>query len=209
MPNAYTESIYKGERVFAADLAAGFARSLSFTIHQRDSELSAPPTHRKVGDYQKREIERLESERARLLSLSDEQIAGELDAERERIQKRNEQEVERHNAMRARYDEAIAVFESWPARTKSGKRVKQVGIEQLEESKRFDCGGSPFTRNVPPLHSRNEWHDERIESNLRDLERARKRMREEQERCDEVNQWVDDFYADIELLDGIELNVNE
>lgn len=206
MPNGYTAPIYDNETIAAASLAARFARSLGFTIHQRDYDISVPPARREPGTYYVKRIEELEAERKRLLEMSDQEVADELEAEYTRIKAYNDEQVAKHYAMRKRYDKAIQVFTDWPAVTTSGQRVKQAAIEQLEESKQFDCGGEPYKRQPPTRHRKNEWREERLADNLQSLERARTSLREEQQRCDEVNQWIDDLYADVQSLEGIVLN---
>lgn len=199
MPTGFTAPVYDGESVSPKELASRFARGLSFTINQRDSDISVPPELLNESDFRSlSKIDEIENKILETKQLSDAQITRMQQKERAEVIADNDRRVEEKRALVNRYTQAIKVFENWAPETEAGHGVKKFALQQLRESLEFD-GREPYQKPVPD--DAPEEYREHLLSNLNSqLERERENLERERSRRAEFNNMIQDFLDDIETL---------
>lgn len=206
MPTGFTAPVYEGKSIDAMELASNFARGMGFTIHQRDEHHSSPPRKRSPSSYYAKRVPELEAERAYLLDMDEEAAEAEYQVHIDEVNSFNEKSRRDWSEMRKRYLDAIRVFNQWKPRTESGQKVRDFALRQLREAMDFDARpAGPFLRSVLASNP-GEYITQRLADNAKSLDRAREHLYDEEVRCEEANRWIDDFYADAKLLEGIRLN---
>lgn len=206
MPTGFTAPVYDNKRVTAKELAEGFARGLGFTIHQKDQSIDAAPSYRKPSPYYSKAVFNLKAERREVVAASAEQLKMWQEREAAEVQASNERERIRHENLRERYDYAIAVFEAWKPETESGQSVKRYALDQLQESRNHDARGKPFQRSVPEIIDPETFRQQLLDKLDQKIADAEHRYEEEIRLADEANRRIDDFYKDVQRLEGIRLD---
>lgn len=200
MPTGYTAPIHDGDEITFEDFALRCARNFGAFIMQRDEPMSTPaaPRFEPQTRYYDEQIEKATDRLALLKGWSWDETVEQFRIERERQEKRYQEAQEKDAAMTARYDGMIAQVEAWQP-SERWRRLKAFMLEQLEESKRFDCGVGDYLKPKTWGQSPDEWRQAEIENAERDLARGRKSRQEEIDRTNERNEWAADLYASLGL----------
>jgi len=95
---------------------------------------------------------------------------------------------ENYTQVRQRYDAMLAQVRAWQAPTPKHEPFRALLEQQLLEAIKFDCHESPATE-PPLLLSGDEWLKRSIAGAETELEWARQRLREQEERVAEQKIW--------------------
>lgn len=106
-------------------------------------------------------------------------------AELHRAEKLKEEAV-----IESRYNEMLAKAKAWVSPSKDHDKLKEFMVSQLEDSIKFDCGSSYYEKETAKITGE-QWRNEQIEKAHKDIAYHLKNYREEVERTDNRNKWID------------------
>jgi hypothetical protein len=204
MPTGYTAGIIDGSIKDFKEYAILCTRAFGATIHMRDESLSTKIETRKPSNYHLDVIAGLEKEMEKNEKLSDEDLIAELKKSEEEDIERYESYIEK--AKRTR--EKLLVFKSeaqnWNPPTDEHVRYKEFMLEQLQSTIEGD-GDSRYYEKVLAECKKTllAGFDPKLERERRrlnykeSLEYHLKSYREELERCDSSNQWLEEIYRSL------------
>ena len=189
MPTGYTASVQSGEITEFSDFVMSCARAFGALINMRDEPTGAEiPERFEPSDYNLKRIDEVKAEKARLLSLSPDQIEAERDAaEAERVTGREEY-LSKQKLQRERYEAMLEKVNEWIPPSPDHDEMKSFMQKQLSESIDFDCSHSTF--NIEPLPPADEWHSDRVGQAEKDIAYYTQRHREEVARTEGRNEWL-------------------
>lgn len=189
MPTGYTAIIGQKPITFEA-FALRCARAMGACVMLRDEPLDAPLPEQfeASGYYAERERDALaEIHRLKAMSPDEAQHAADEEYVREElhVQRANEESA----ALRAKYEQMLACVKAWTPPTKDHEGLKTFMIEQLEESKRFDC----HVMQLPTKRTPEQWRQEKLADAYSSLGYARQEHAKEIARVEARNQWLADL----------------
>lgn len=142
MPTGYTATLYDGEQSLR-DFLMGIGRGMGFAITQRDDDPSGPVREVEPSGYHDQLIAEYESKLASLGDLTDEEALSLAREEYRDTLRRHEEAVAKRRALVERYARMLHDVEAWdPPALVAG--AKELAIEQLQRSIKFDCGGNVY-----------------------------------------------------------------
>lgn len=188
MPTGYTASVADGTVTDLKTFALTLARGVGALVMMRDEPWDAPiPDRFEPSDYYVKRIEELTAEYARLEALTPGQVKAEILREQNDYADRKAEAFRRHEEQKARYDAMIAKVEAWQG---APEGIKEFALEQLRDSKDFDCR-EPFRYyGSPPQSNPFNWINDKLATTARDLKRAEDSYAEEIERTEARNAWI-------------------
>ena len=196
MPTGYTANVQDGTITDFSAFAMHCARAFGALITMRDDPMDAPiPDEFLPSDYYARSLEADEAELIRLEGLSGDEITAEHAAAIIAHAKSRDDSLATKATHKARYEAMLSQVKSWEAPTPDHVELKSFMAKQLTESIDFDCRDYSFYHaELPPV---TEWQEERLIAARKSVERSRKSMAEEIERCANRSQWVRDLLASL------------
>lgn len=195
MPSAYTEKLYNGEQDFK-DFVLRTARGMGALIHMRDSSFDSPITLPEVSSYHRDRLEEAQQQLKKYESYTDEQWEAERDESYEEDFKRWREVEDKKNAREARYNDMIKKVNAWKAPTLEHTNFKKFMIDQLTESRNFDC----HSLRRPVLMPVQDYKQDRLNKVLSDVTYHSEKYSEEIERVNERRKWIQQL---IDSLEGI------
>ena len=188
MPTGYTAEVQKG--ISFDKYALNCARAFGALVTMRDEPSNKEiPEKLEPSDYHLKAKEKAENKLASLNGLTSEDVSKKaLDKfkadELYRADKLKEEAV-----IEARYNEMLTKAKSWVSPSKDHDKLKEFMVSQLEESIKFDCGSSYYEK--PTVKTTGDrWRSEQIEQANKDIAYHVKNYREEVERTDNRNEWI-------------------
>lgn len=187
MPTGYTAKVADGDIVDLESFALKLARGMGALVAMRDEPWDAPiPESFEPSDFYKKQAEQLEAEVNRLDLLTLEEAEAEQEREIAERKQYLENYVKKQAETKQRYEAMIAKVDAW---TGAPEGIKEFAMSQLQDSLKFDCGGS-YLPSVPEKIPSEVWLASKIIDVFRDLTRARNNYSEEVERVDARNKWL-------------------
>lgn len=141
-------------------------RSFDITTHQRDDALDAPLKAREASAYHPKTLATAKEHIAKVDAMSTEECAQAAQAEYEAVKKRLEESIEKTQQQRASLETALEQAHAFIPPTNKHKNLKNVMVQELEDTIRFDCDASHLKEqlaNLKPL-SGEEWHAEQMKA---------------------------------------------
>ena len=122
-----------------------------------------------------------------------------FESEKKKEVARIQKYIEDRKADAVRYDTMIVKVQAWNPPEKL-KRLKDFMVQQLEESKKFDCSCSYSMEELERWHtiSFEEWSKEYVSDLRRDISRCSDEIEKENTRQAERQDWVDTLRAEFE-----------
>lgn len=192
MPTGYTYKLSQGEVTFR-EFVLTCARAMGALVMMRDEPMDAPLVRGEPSPYY---AEKLEAARARVSlveSWTPEQAQSEADATHARevadVMRRNAES----KATAARYDAMTREVEAWHPPTKDHEGLRKFMLEQIAESRRFDCSYEAMPNRISGLAHRTV---ELAKAN-RDVMYYVDESAKEDARVDGRNAWVDALVASL------------
>ena len=188
MPSGYTSDIYNGKEVTFKDFALGCARAFGACVMQRDDPADEKPKIMPEESYHTEELKKLKKfekpTKAQFDSYVKETIAD------------YEKSIKEKNELKKRYSDMLEEVNNWQPPTKEHERLKAFMIEQLTESKQWDCGGSFFESELTSLSAMT--YEDYVTKKLAVYNGSIKYHKEyEAEDLDNIkqrNKWITDLY---------------
>lgn len=193
MPTGYTADVQDGKITEFTDFALLCARAFGALIHMRDSDMKAklPDRIRPDTRYHDEALRKANDRLKMLRGLTPEQC--ELEAGRAySVQlEAHEDYRARQRLQRERYEAMLAKVKEWSPPSPDHEGLKKFMCEQLQESIRFDCGGSSLPKPKPIKAA--EWLAQEIARCDRDIEYHGKERDAEIERAAGRDKWLRDL----------------
>jgi hypothetical protein len=188
MPTGYTADVADGTVTDLPTFAMQLARGMGALVTMRDEPTGTPiPERFEPSDYHAKELARLETERARLLVMTDEQAQGEANDALAVYDVASTRAALEHAHKRQRYQAMIEKVEAWRG---APDGLKEFALQQLRESMDFDCR-EPFKfYGKPPPRIGREWKTEMLGKVQRDLEYHAAEHAKELQRVHARNLWL-------------------
>jgi len=139
MSNGYTYKVKEGEVTELRDFALSCARAIGPCVMLRDCPPDTEIPEFRVDDYHAKQQATYQQELDDLRAASDNMIEGIVQAKYERRVQENQQRATSNEEVLARYDAMLAKVCAWTPPTHDHEPLKEFMIEQLEQSKQFDC----------------------------------------------------------------------
>tara|TARA_R110000850_G_C9803990_1_gene450716 strand:- start:144 stop:731 length:588 start_codon:yes stop_codon:yes gene_type:complete len=189
MPTGYTAEVQKGISFnkYALNCARAFGALITMRDEPSDKEI---PEKLEPSDYHFKAKVKAEDSLSALNSLSSEAANKKaLDAFNSAELNRTEK-LKEEATIEVRYNEMLSKAKLWESPSKDHDKLKEFMVSQLEESIRFDCGSSYYEKPTVKLTGK-QWRSEQIERAHKDIAYQIKNYREEVERTDSRNKWID------------------
>lgn len=185
MPSGYTAALYEGEQGFK-DFVLTTARGMGALIHMRDTSLDAEITMPEVSDYHSKGLDKARADLKRYEKMDDAEWESLRDEEYEESKQRwNEVEAKRV-AREERYNTMLAKVQAWEPPTPDHENFKKYMIDQINESRRFDCS----SLHRPYLLPVEDFKQHKIDKVVRDINYHAEKMVEEYDRVKERREWI-------------------
>lgn len=192
MPSGYTAALYDGEQDFK-DFVLTTARGMGALIHMRDSSFDSEITMPEVSTYHRERLQESQDALAAFEAYDFDDWKAARDAEYEESLARWEEIEEVYQARRARYEDMLDKVWSWHPPTNDHVSFKQYMVDQLIESKKFDCTSFPR----PERKTVEDYKDAKMARALRDVSYHSEQLNNEITRVNERRKWIQ------QLLDSL------
>jgi len=194
MPTGYTAPIADG--ITFNQFVLGCARAFGACIEMRDDPQSTPiPEEFKPSDYHLTAGHRAKAELQRLLSLTEDQVAEEAEAEHTASCKSRQESATTNKALLAAYEDMLTKVEAWVSPSPDHQGLKEFMVKQIKESIDWDCDRE---YEEPKRISSEEWLTARIEQYEQDVKYHAEKYAEEVERVTKRNQWIAQLRTSLE-----------
>lgn len=200
MPSGYTCGVQEGKITDVKDFILTCSRGFGAFVHMRDDNLNTEIKYQEVGEYHLRRLEQVKREFEEFKQFSDEDIQKQLDERYEARVKENRKSLKRFDEQRQRYLDMIEKVNEWNPPTEDHIKLKEFALEQLKGSLDLDCSESmrSYYLEEPVKENLNEYKQTKIKGYLKDIEYYSKNYREEIERVEKANKWIDDLVNSFE-----------
>jgi hypothetical protein len=188
MPSGYTSDIYNGKEVTFKDFALGCARAFGACVMQRDDPADEKPKIMPEESYHTEELKKLKKfqkpTKAQFESYVKETIAD------------YEKSIKEKNELKKRYSDILEEAKNWQPPTKEHERLKAFMIEQLTESKQWDCGVSFFESELASLSAMTyeDYAAEKLTEHNRSIEYHKEYEAKDLNNVKQRNKWITDLY---------------
>lgn len=199
MATGYTAKIKEGQTF--NDFVLGCARAFGACIAMRDDPADKPiPDEFKPSDYHANEMKEAAARLQEILHMTHERaVKAAKYANSKNMDEFNRNTAE-NNDLKEKYESMLALVHAWIPPTKEHEGLKVFMLEQINESKRFDC-----CEQKPPVEiSVDEWVTGQIKETARSLHYHNKEHAEELIKAKERTQWVKDLRQSLQQKQGIE-----
>ena len=189
MPTGYTTDIYNGKDVSFRDFALTCARQFGACVMQRDDPADVKPKIMPEESYHTEELKKLKKfkkpTKAQFDSYVKETIAD------------CEKSIKEKNELKKRYSDILEKAKNWQPPTKEHERLKAFMIEQLTDSKNFDCGGLDYYEHEIKVVSAMTYKDyvtKKLIEHNRSIERHKEYEARDINNIKQRNKWIKDLY---------------
>lgn len=197
MPTGLTAKIYEGKKLTLREFALRCAKQFSPAhSYEGDLPLDKPPVL-KGSDYYKLAINRANEKLTRLEHLREhiDEVKQIIEKERQDFIHREENRFKLLTELGQRYDAMIAEVEGWKV-SEEYKYLKDFMLEQLRESKRFDC--TKVHIQEPQQKSPEEWLNDNFKYVYEKLAYYQEEIDKKTEFYKEANKHLQGLYKAIE-----------
>lgn len=192
MPTGYTNVIKDGIKF--KDFVLRCSRAFGAAIHMRDESLDVEIYHDKVSDFYLDNIELTKNNIINLKNLTPKEIEEKAKNNYEKALKSFGERVNKKIEQKNKYEKMLKKVKAWQPPTDEHKELKDFMINQIEDSIKWDCKFYSFEGKE--LNG-DEWYKEEMKSLERDLEYYQKQYKEEVDRVDKRNKWIDELIASL------------
>jgi hypothetical protein len=204
MPTGYTAGILDGTITDFKGFAKTCMRAFGATIHMRDEGLDKEYEPREPSEYHLERINEYKEELKKAQNTTPEEFEKKERIEiKNEIQRVEEQLVKKKESFQ-KLQNMLEQADSWNPPTEEHSNFKSFMIEQLESTIRFDADLEYYEqKKEEAFHRLGEVLDgEQIKKRAIDLLKERilyqeKSYKEELDRCEKSNKWVEDLIQSI------------
>ncbi len=189
MPTGYTHKLYAGDKQSFPEFAMECARAFGALIHMRDDRMDAPIRPAEISDYNQKQLEQALAKQKWLNSLTGKECEQEARKQYGDAMEYYNKTAKERAALQTRYELMLGQVEAWKPPTKDHEGLKKFMIEQLTTSIEGDCDMRYFP--VPERKTGEQWLKDQLEVVAHDIEYHTKEQKEEEERVNGRNEWVE------------------
>ena len=191
MPTGYTAQIAEG--ITFKKFIMSCARAFGACIEMRDDPSDKPiPDEFKPSDYHEKQLAEANKRIVKLKAMTLAACEVEAKAEYEKSRQYHKDGIKKDADLKRKYEAMLSEVKSWTPPTSEHEGLKKFMREQIEESIRFDCGGSyhkDALASLKPMSGKG-WQQKQIDQCLKDISYAAKNQKEENERAASRTAWV-------------------
>lgn len=187
MPTGLTAKIYDGKEQSFNEFLLSCAKQFGAFIHMRDDDFNKPITIPRYDPYYEYELEKEKEALENFKKLTDTEIQKIIDSEFENRCLNMIVYDEEMNEREIRYDDMISHVTNWNPPSQDHIALKNFMLDQLEQSKKFDCILRNTSIKKPTI---DEYKKSKIETHTKSIEYYNKTSREKQERYREKIIWI-------------------
>ncbi len=190
MPTGYTHNVQDGSLTEFRGFALQCARAFGACIELRDSPAETPiPDEFKPSDYHEKALVEAKATLARVLAMSDRDVARAADADYEADHESWVKRRERRRVERERYEAMLAHASAWTPPTAEHEGLKTFMVEQLTQSIEFDCSSGSWDK-MPTRKTEAAWRSDAIAQAERGVKMHAEEHAKEVARARGRTEWV-------------------
>jgi hypothetical protein len=214
MPTGYTAKICDNTEKSFESFLLRCTRAFGACVMQRDDSPDELPTYRKVSDYYSKTLAEAEAAYNEFLSLDSSEIDALIDTEYEEERKRHLEHIQTALDIKTRLENMKVKVLAWTPPTNTHKELKKFMLSQIDDTIKFDGSSKYWQEELEQLEERytsqsiNQFRESRIKKLEDAIKRANTGLKEEQQRCKEANDWLDELYGSIGRTVPTEENTN-
>lgn len=199
MPTGYTYKVGEQDLSFE-EFVWSCARAMTPFIHMRDDSSNAEIRMPTKSSYHAEGLVKAQQELTELHKMSLEAAAALSLSEWESTQKTAREGIEKRNVMLNRYNKMLDQVKAWTPPTSDHDGMKRFMIEQLEDSIKFDCGGSYYQEMLDkPKLSPEEWLKNKIDDAKHDCKYHAEHLKNDEEHFDQNIKWINELMKSVPL----------
>jgi len=203
MPTGYTAGVQDGTVTEFKDFALLCARMMGANIMMRDEPFDASIKKYEPSPYYKESLEDTKEELERVKNMSEAECKEKAHSEIYDEIKRIKGYIEKSEVQRERYSSMLEKVREWIPPTTEHVRFKELMIEQLKDSMKFDCSNGNGEKRLEKLKTEKlptgeEWRQEQIKRLEENVERYSKEYEQEVQRTNERNSWNEQLMKSLE-----------
>ena len=189
MPSGYTSDIYNGKEVAFKDFALGCARAFGACVMQRDDPADVKPKIMPEESYHTEELKKLKKFKKPTKAQFDSYVKETIADYKKSIKEKNE--------LKKRYSDILEKVNNWQPPTKEHEGLKKFMIEQLTDSRSFDCGGLDHYEHELKVISAMTYEDyvaKKLAEHSRSIEYHKEYEAKDLNNIKQRNKWIKDLY---------------
>lgn len=188
MPTGYTAKMYDGEDQGFPEFALRCARNFGALFELRDDPHTTIPVKIEPSPCHKKSLAAATEELSRWLSMSDEEVAEDLEQERRRRLTAEREAATQSLEVEQRYRAMLDEVEAWDPPTPDHVRLKEFMVEQITSSIKHDCGLK--YKAQPMTYTPAEWRELRTASAIKSINYHKDGWAAEVDRAARSTAWV-------------------
>jgi hypothetical protein len=199
MPTGYTANVAEGQSF--EDFVLGCARAFGACIMQRDDPMSDKPALQESSRYHRDRLIEAQVQLDEYLSMTEqEQLDYGQQAKEEAIY-RAEESIAKNNALAAKYDDMLDQVRAWKLPSAGHIELKQFMINQLTESKDFDCNNCYNFEKLEEAkrNSPQHFYQKMLDSIAWNIKYHSENAVKEVERTEGRNRWITQLYESLDI----------
>lgn len=198
MPSGYTSEIYEGKDITFREYALNCARAFGAYITLRDSPNSELPTEFKPGTYYLDKLNEAAKKVQELIAMTQAQRNAAAVKQHEESMKNWKKSEQKNYERTRRYDLMLEQARKYVSPTPEHESFAKFLVDQLEESKKFDChapGAKYYTE--PVAISGDEWYSHELERATKNVTYYSEEWKKELQRTNERNEWIKELFQSL------------
>ena len=189
MPTNFTYDLYAGNEMTFPEYAMRCARASGMLAGMRDDPIDAViPDEFEANSYYIEQLEKARANVARINKWDDAEAGRYAQYIYDRERCRYEEELFNKAALRERYETMLAKVKAWTPPTPEHQEIKEIAIQQLEQSIDSDCQTDHLT--APELSTGAVFKEEALRAARQEVSRYTEWYEEDKKRVKELTEWV-------------------
>jgi len=204
MATGYTADIVDGKITTFKEFATKCMRAFGATMHMRDEPLNTPYRPAETSQYYLHELAELEKEKARIESMSEEDLVSTRKNELLERKRELEEIIRERKESRKRLEKILAEAKKYQPPTEDHEGIRKFMIAQLETTIEWDGSSEYYEKELKEVKEKiNDLNPEEIRKELLDdiiydLKYYTEKHNEDLKSVERSNKWVEDFLKSIE-----------
>jgi len=195
MPTGYTAAIKQG--ISFEEYALSCARNFGALVMMRDDPAGAPIPEFKPSDFHKKALAKAKIDLALLKKMSSKDAKEMCEQEFNDACATRTLRLSERAELKCKYEEMLRQVQKWTPPTEEHQGMKAFMQSQIEESIQWDCGVDYLV--MPVKQQPAKWLNDKIVKAIHDIEYSQDHHRDEVEKTDRNNKWVEDLRKSLEI----------
>lgn len=196
MPTGYTAGVADGTITDFKEYALQCARAFGACVMLRDDPLSDEIPEFEVNSYYSSRVEDLKRELNEFMDMNYSERHKLYELEQAQRTNAKEEGLSKKKEEKDRYKRMLKLAKKFKPPSPDHDSYAKFLVTQLEASIDFDCNTQYYDNLLNP--SFDTWRDEKLYNLVKDIERAKESLKEEQDRVAGRNKWIKQLKEAIE-----------